>query len=190
MARVATAEIQPVFYYDLGSPHCYLVAEQVMTALAVVPEWEPVLGPRIAETDAEPDRALIERRARELELQPVRWPQRWPPETRTAMLAATYAKQIGRAVAFSLACFRQEFAGGRDPGDEQTVLIAAAACELHPAAVLKGIALRSTADALERATARALAAGVASLPAIQIGESVFEGEEGLRVAVGTVGAAR
>jgi 2-hydroxychromene-2-carboxylate isomerase len=106
------------------------------------------------------------------------------------MLAATYAKQIGRAVAFSLACFRQAFAGGRDPGDEQTVLIAAAACELHPVAVLRGIALRSTADALERATARALAAGVESLPAIQIGESVFEGEEGLRVAVGTVGAAR
>ena len=48
------------------------------------------------------------------------------------MLAATYAKQFGRAVAFSLAAFRQAFAGGRDLGDEITVLIAAAACEMHP----------------------------------------------------------
>lgn len=181
---MALAAVQPVFYYDLGSPYCYLVAEQVMSALGVVPEWEPVLGPQIAATDSEPDRALIERRALELGLQPVRWPRQWPPQTRSAMLAATYAKHIGRAVAFSLACFRQAFAGGRDLGDEQTVLIAAAACELHPAAVLKGIALRSTGQALEGATARALGAGVASLPAIQIGERILEGEEGLRLAAG------
>ena len=90
-----------------------------------------------------------------------------------AMLTATYAKQIGRTVAFSLAAFRQAFAGGRDLGDENTVLIAAAACEMHPAAVLKGIQLRSTAAALERAGERALAAGVRSLPAIQVGDDVF-----------------
>ena len=179
---------QPVFYYDLGSPHCYLVAEQVMTALPVVPEWEPVLGSRIAATPSEPDRSLIERRALGLGLQAVRWPPRWPPDTRTAMLAATYAKHIGRAVAFSLACFRQTFAGGRDPGDEHTVVIAAAACELHPAAVLKGIGLRSTTEALEQATGRALCAGVASLPALQIGGTIFEGEEGLRLAAGAIGA--
>ena len=53
------------------------------------------------------------------------------------MLAATYAKQVGRTVAFSLAAFRQAFAGGRDLGDTDTVLIAAAACEMHPAAVLR-----------------------------------------------------
>ena len=67
------------------------------------------------------------------------------------MLAATYAKQIGRAVAFSLAAFRQAFAGGRDLGDQDTVLIAAAACEMHPAAVLKGIRLRSVSAALDQA---------------------------------------
>ncbi len=60
----------------------------------------------------------------ELGLQPLRWPANWPPDTAIAMLAATYAKQIGRAVAFSLAAFRQAFAGGRDLGDEDTVLIA------------------------------------------------------------------
>ncbi len=88
------------------------------------------------------------------------------------MLAATYAKRVGRAVAFSLAAFRQAFAGGRDLGDRDTVLIAAAACEMHPTAVLKGISLRSVREALKRAGARARAAGVESLPAIQIGDRI------------------
>ncbi len=91
------------------------------------------------------------------------------------MLAATYAKRVGRAVAFSLAAFRQAFAGGRDLGDENTVLIAAAAAEMHPAALLKGMALRSVRDAQARANARARAAGVTALPAIQIGDSLLEG---------------
>src|ERR1035437_5903479 len=108
-------------------------------------------------------------------LQPLRGPADWPPDTRRAMLAATYAKRVGRAVAFSLAAFRQAFAGGRDLSDENTVLIAAAACEMHPTAVLKGIGLRSVAGALKVAGERARDGGVASLPAIQVGDRVFEG---------------
>jgi 2-hydroxychromene-2-carboxylate isomerase len=157
---------QPVFYYDLGSPECYLAAETVMTALPVVPEWEPVLARELGDPVGEPDRGAIERRALELGIQPVRWPERWPPDTRTAMLAATYAKRIGRGVAFSLAAFRQAFAGGRDLGAEETVLIAGAACEMHPQALLKGIALRSTAQALAAATERARGHAVTRLPAV------------------------
>jgi predicted DsbA family dithiol-disulfide isomerase len=89
------------------------------------------------------------------------------------MLAATYAKQIGRAVAFSLAAFRQTFAGGRDLGDEDTVLIAGAACEMHPTALRKGIELRSTRHSLAIATRRARDAGVRNLPAIQIAGRVY-----------------
>jgi 2-hydroxychromene-2-carboxylate isomerase len=144
-------------------------------------EWEPVLGPRPAPT---PDRALIERAATELGLQPVRWPAVWPADTRTAMLAATYAKQIGRAVAFSLAAFRQAFAGGRDLEDVDTVLIAAAACEMHPTAVLKGIELRSVTEALDQAGARARAAGVRALPAIELDGRLYEGSDALTQAAG------
>jgi 2-hydroxychromene-2-carboxylate isomerase len=153
---------QPVFYYDLGDPECYLAAERTV-ARAQVAEWEPVLG---WEPVAE-DRSDIERRAAELGLQPIRWPAQWPPDSRDAMLAATYAKQIGRVVAFSLAAFRQAFAGGRDLGDRDTVLIAGAACEMHPAALLKAIERRTVAQALEEATVTARAAGVKSLPALQ-----------------------
>jgi 2-hydroxychromene-2-carboxylate isomerase len=168
-----SAPDQPIFYYDLGSPACYLLAERVTSELPVVPEWEPVLGADLGVIEPAPDRDAIERAATELGIQPLRWPARWPPDARTATLAATYAKHIGRAVAFSLACFRQQFAGGRDLGDDNTVVIAAAACEMHPTAVLKGVGLRSVTDGLARAGARAQSAGVRALPAIQVGDDVL-----------------
>ncbi len=164
---------QPVFYYDLGSPASYLVAEQVNTALPLVPEWEPVLAPSLKTVD----RDLVEREAEALALMPIRWPRNWPPDTGEAMLVATYAKRIGRGVAFSLAAFRQAFAAGRDLGDRDTLLIAAAACEMHPAAVLKGIALGSVIDGLEQARERARDAGVSMVPAIEIDGQVFEGDD-------------
>jgi 2-hydroxychromene-2-carboxylate isomerase len=172
------AGAQPVFYYELGCPACYLAAERIMAELPVVPEWEPVLWSPVLT----PNRMLVEGTAAALGLQPVRWPHPWPPQARTAMLAATYAKGIGRAVAFSLAAFRQAFAGGRDLGDADTVLIAAAACEMHPTAVLKAIAMRSVADTLAAASARAREAGVPALPAIAVGERVFHGERAIEEA--------
>ncbi|HEX4282017.1 MAG TPA: DsbA family protein [Solirubrobacteraceae bacterium] len=174
---------QPVFYYDLGSPECYLLGETIMSTLPVVPEWEPVLASQLtAGTEPpqpHPDRAHIERLADQLGVQRLRWPSVWPPETATAMLAATYAKKIGRGVAFSLAAFRQTFAGGRDIGDEHTILIAGAACEMHPTALTKGVQMASTAQALQTANARARAAGVTTLPAIQIDGRTYEGSEAM-----------
>jgi 2-hydroxychromene-2-carboxylate isomerase len=170
---LSEAPTQPIFYYDLGSPRCYLLAERIMADLPVVPEWEPVLAADLGIQEPQPEHEAFERVIAEHRMQPLRWPRQWPPDARTATLAATYAKHIGRAVAFSLACFRQTFAGGRDLGDESTVLIAAAACEMHPSAVLKGIGLRSVTAGLEQACARARDAGVISLPAIQVGDRTF-----------------
>ncbi len=181
---------QPTFYYDLGSPACYLVAERIVGALPVVPEWEPVLAREISPDEPPPDRDAVARRVAELELQPLRWPEAWPPDARFAALSATYAKRVGRAVAFSLAAFRQVFAGGRDLGDENTVLIAAAACEIHPTALLKGVGLRSVGTALDQANQRARAAGVSALPAIDVRGSLFVGEEGLDEAVMALGGPR
>lgn len=155
---------RPVFYYDLGSPRAYLAAERVNAEFDVPPEWRPVHMP----PGGPLDREEIEREAAQRGLMPVRWPAAWPPDTRTAMLAATFAKESGRAVAFSLAAFRQAFAAGRDLGDIDTVLLAAAACELHPRAVLKGIEMRSVADKLAAATREAAAAGVTEVPAVVV----------------------
>ena len=108
----------------------------------------------------------VERAARAQALQPLVWPEPFPSDSERAMLAATYAKQIGRAVAFSLAAFRQAFAAGRDLSQRDNVLIAAAACEMHPAAVVKGAELRGTRERLEAATEEARAAGVREVPAV------------------------
>ena len=185
----------PIFYYDLASPECYLAAERVSFVLGVTPVWEPVIaswegrGHRDAEgvqaqpsglrLGPEPDRRATERIARERGLQAMRWPLRWPPDSQLAMRAAAYAKSIGRATAFSLAAFRQTFAAGRDLSDLNTILIAAAACEMHPAAVIRAVGLRSIARALEEATERAVASGVHRLPALRLDGLVFEGDSGL-----------
>jgi 2-hydroxychromene-2-carboxylate isomerase len=115
----------------------------------------------------------VERRAAALGLMELRWPEPFPADTSWAMLAATYAKGIGRGVAFSLAAFRQAFAAGRDLSERDSVLIAAAACEMHPAAVVKGAGMSSTARALAANTERALADGVDALPAIWTAEGVL-----------------
>jgi 2-hydroxychromene-2-carboxylate isomerase len=178
---------QPVFFYDLADPVCYLAAERVMSELPVVPEWEPVLAAELG-LELTRDVNRIEWLAAERGLQPLRWPPAWPPDSRQAMLAATYAKRIGRAVAFSLAAFRQAFAGGRDLGDRDTILIAGAGCEMHPSALLKGMALRSVTDALASAVARAHAAGVRALPAVQVEDAVFTGEDAIADAVSALDA--
>ncbi|HEY5427928.1 MAG TPA: hypothetical protein VIK04_02335 [Solirubrobacteraceae bacterium] len=177
---------QPVFYYDIGDPDCYLVAERIMGelgGLGSIPEWEPVHGAQIGITPPAVDPDELAEAVTQAGLQPLRLPRTWPPDSELAMLTATYAKGGGRAVAFSLAAFRQVFAGGRDPGDEGTVLIAAAACEMHPNAVLKGVAMRSVSAALARAGGRAHNAGVRELPAIQIGAAVFSGPRALEQAM-------
>jgi 2-hydroxychromene-2-carboxylate isomerase len=170
MAGSSTAEpAQARFYFDFAAPDAYLAAEQVNAALPEIPEWVPVaLGPPAFRCAAEVDayREDVERRARALGLQAMRWPPGDLASAEFALLAATYAKSIGRAVAFSLAAFRQAFAGGRDLSDPDNVLIAAAACEMHPTAVTKGAGLRGTREKLERATAEARAAGVVSVPAV------------------------
>ena len=141
----------------------------------MVPEWVPV----VAADPAAVDRTEVERRAAELGLAPVRWPDPFPFDTRTAALAATYAKHTGRGVAFSLAAMRQAFAAGRDLSVVDNVLIAAAACELHPRAVLKGIESTAVARALDAATARAVELGVRELPALAVGDRVSGGPDAI-----------
>ena len=88
-------------------------------------------------------------------------------------------------MAFSLAAFRQAFAAGRDLGVRDNVLIAAAACEMHPVALIKGAELGSTKRRLDEATAGAVAAGVLDVPAIvTAGGEVFHGDRALEKAAG------
>jgi 2-hydroxychromene-2-carboxylate isomerase len=180
----------PAFYFDLFSPEAYLAAERVIQVLPVATQWIPVSAAGLPGSDTlegfrcETDReAYVDRIARVAErrgMQPLRWPQPFPCDSLFAMRAATYAMQIGRTVPFALAAFRQAFAGGRDLGEPDNVLIAAAACEMHPAAVLKGAGLRSIAARLDEATALAARRGVRDVPAVWLPDgTVLHGDEAL-----------
>jgi 2-hydroxychromene-2-carboxylate isomerase len=167
-------DLDAAFYFDLASPLAYLAAERVLHVLPGPTEWQPVLARRL-NGDETFDLIRIEHAAREQGLQPLKWPSPFPFDSALAMRTATYAKSIGRTVPFVQAAFRQAFAGGHSLEDPNFVLIAAAACEMHPAAVLKGAELRSVGDQLSTATALAEQAGVTDVPAVRIGETVFVG---------------
>jgi 2-hydroxychromene-2-carboxylate isomerase len=180
MAGSSTAR-RPAFFFDLASPAAYLAAER---ALQTHPgyEWVPVVARELPGAESwdsfrcaeERDIALsqIERTAAERGLQSLRWPDPFPFDSLFAMRVATYARQIGRTVPFALAAYRQAFAGGRSLADPDNVVIAAAACEMHPAAVVKAAELRGVRAALEEATAEAIALGVRDVPAVWDGEHV------------------
>jgi 2-hydroxychromene-2-carboxylate isomerase len=165
----------PVFYYDVGSPWCWLAAERVHGVLGVVPVWQPVRAVALRDLD----RAAVERAAAAQGLPAPRWPQSFPFDSELAMRAATFAKQTGRVVAFSLAAMRQAFAAGRDLSVADNVLVAAAACELHPRAVLAGIETRTVKDALVSAESL----GIAELPALRVGDDVVAGPDAPESAV-------
>ena len=182
------------FYFDLSSPEAYLAAERILHVLPGPAEWQPVLAAGLPGAGAQRTlggsehedeaafRAAIAARAHELRLQPLRWPDPFPFDSGLAMRVATYAKSIGRAVPFAQAAFRQAFAGGHSLEQPDYVLIAAAACEMHPAAVLKGAGLRSVKEQLSSATARAARAGVTGVPAVRLGEQAFVGEHAVEEA--------
>jgi 2-hydroxychromene-2-carboxylate isomerase len=185
------------FYFDLGSPYAYLTAERISglftDAELEQPEWRPILlgglfqkfgrdswanGPGRAEGIAE-----VERRAADYGLPPLVWPDPWPGNYLFAMRVATFAKQTGRTVSFALAGFRQAFAGGKDLGDPENVLVAGAACELHPNALLKAAETRAVKDGLREATEEAAALGVIGVPSLVVGGEVFWGDDRLEEAV-------
>lgn len=146
------------FHFDLADPLAYLEAERLRAEDPTV-EWIPVIAPpayRCAE-EIETVREDVERRAAAMGLQAVRWPEPFPFDSGRAMLVATYAKQIGRAVAFGIAAFRQAYAAGRPLDIDDNILIAAAACEMHPRAVLKAMETRGVREALDAATAQGVA---------------------------------
>ena len=188
-------DMRATFYYDFNSPYSYLAAERISGVFAEAgveqPEWQPIsFGHILKSTGRRPwsleeDRSFdfdeIQRRADERGLPEVTYPNGWPIENYSLnpIRAAIYAKESGRVVSFSLACFRQVFAGGRDMSDVDNVLIAAAACELHPNAVLKGIETQSVKERLRAATDEALALGVGGIPTVAVGDQLFWGDDHL-----------
>ncbi len=192
--------LEAAFYFDLRSPEAYLAAERALSVLPAPCEWQPILTTMLphaesfeayrCEREAEIMRENLERRAEALDLLPLDWPDPFPFDSGFAMLAATYAKRLGKTVAFALAAFRQAYAGGKALNERDNVLIAAAACEIHPTALLAATQRRGVADELARASAQALALGVTDVPAVRVGDRVLVGERTLEQAGALLAGAR
>jgi 2-hydroxychromene-2-carboxylate isomerase len=186
------------FYFDLASPLAYLAAERVLHTMPVATEWHPVLARELpgaesfdafrCSNEADIFRAEIQRRAAEVELQQLHWPDPFPFDSELAMRVATFAKSIGRVVPFAQAAFRQAFAGGHSLAEPDYVLIAASACEMHPAAVLKGAGLRAVGEQLKSVTAEAATLGIEDVPAVRVDQRVFLGERLIEEAAAYAGA--
>jgi 2-hydroxychromene-2-carboxylate isomerase len=190
---------RPVFYYDFNSPYAWLAAERVNSVLPVPPVWQPISFGHVLQASGrvpwsfteEKDAGMreIERRAAERGLPAPRWLDGWPRETYSLLplRAAIFAQQAGRVVSYSLAAFRQFFAAGRTLTEIDNVLIAAAASELHPRAIVKGVESRSVKDALRAATDDAIARGVQGVPTVRVGDELFWGDDRLDDAAAAVG---
>lgn len=169
------------FYYDFASPESYLALERIAKALAALaPELVPVYGERLDPLPPPEDRARrasVEVLAEQTEgALPLRWPEQFPElDTADAIQLATYAKEIGKVAVFSLSLFRQIYAGGHDPADRLTLYLAAAASEIHPRAVDQALARDSMRERAAEATEAARAAGVTSVPALRLGQTLLVG---------------
>ena len=179
MAGSSTAD--RAFYFDLSSPEAWLAAERVLQVVEQPCEWVPVSMPpafRCAE-EAMALREDVERVAAARGLPAVVWPDEFPFDSDFAQRAATFAKGGGKTVGFALAAFRQAYNGGRSLAVTENVLIAAAAVEIHPRALLVGADTAGTRRRLASATEEARARGVTSTPALWVDGEVLHGDAGL-----------
>jgi 2-hydroxychromene-2-carboxylate isomerase len=190
------------FYFDLGSPFAYLVAERLGDVLSEPVTWQPVSLGALFKINRRSSWALggadarqagiaeVERRARAYGLEPIRWPDPWPTNYLYAMRAVTYAFQVGRGRQLTLAAFRSAFVHGQDLALVETVLDAAEQAGLGRAEVDDATRDPEIKLALRSATDAAHERGVLGVPTIVVGEELFWGDDRLPDAAAALAASR
>lgn len=160
-------------YFDLASPHTYLVAERIERRVRGT-AWRPAMLrdplPRGDEVVAE-----AQRRAHALRM-PLVWPERFPSRVPTAMRVATYANEQGCCSGYAIAAGRLAFCGGFDLEDPDIIAEAAAAAGLDVDGAL--VAARDPRrDHQIQMAGRAVGhAGGTVLPALEHERRVYCGE--------------
>ncbi len=182
---------QPIFYYDLSSPYSYLASERVDGVLPERPEWRPiafgVLVQRLGKvpwsfaSDRRADFEDIARRASELGLPPVRYPEGWPVQTYSivALRAALAVEDQDERRAVTRELYRTAFADGNHLADVETVLESVARAGLDRAAVAAAISSGEIKERLRAETDAALERGVTGVPTVAVGGRLFWGDDRL-----------
>jgi 2-hydroxychromene-2-carboxylate isomerase len=187
------------FYFDLGSPYAYLVAERISEVLPEPVAWQPVSLGGLFKVNGRSSWALgdpagrqqgmteVERRAVLYGLPPVLWPDPWPSNYLFAMRACTYAFQVGQGIEFSLRAFRAAFQQGHDLGVPERVLHLAGEVGLDQRAVEEATQDSEVKLALRAATQDAHELGVFGVPTLAVGDELFWGEDRLQDAAAALG---
>jgi 2-hydroxychromene-2-carboxylate isomerase len=188
----------PVLFFDLGSPYAYLALERAESVLGRAPDLQPVLLGAIfakrgfgswAQTSARAGRAAeIEGRASHYGLPPLKWPAVWPANGLQAMRCAIWAKQQGAAEEFAKAVFRREFAEGGDISERELLLECASEAGVSPEDADHAMELPEIKRSLRDATEAAWDAGVRGVPSLELGGSIFYGDDQLELAAAALPA--
>ncbi len=189
-ARISAPE--PVFYFGAMSPYSWFAAERIA---GLLPEarWRGVLAGAVFKANDRTSWGLTDRReagiadceqrAAQHGLGPIVWPNPWPTSDLLVARAMTFADSLGRLKPYALAAMRLCFLEGRDLGEPEVVLQAAARSGLNPRELEQAIAGQAVKDALRDLTAEAIDAGVFGVPSIVIGEELYWGDDSLERAV-------
>lgn len=171
------------FYFDLASPYTYLAAERAERVFAAL-DWVPVSSDALqcATLVTEEERDRIARRARLLGL-PLVWPCGEPMRVTGAMRVAALATERGVGAAFVLAATRLVFCGGFNIDDPEILAEAAAAAGIDLGEMLEAAGDPRRDGPIDAGGRRLLAAGVDRLPVLQVGATLFCGEDRLPDAV-------
>lgn len=193
------SDTAPILYFDVGSPYAYLAVARAGAVLGGNVTLEPVLLGAIfaargfGSWSATPSRAgrvsEIEARAARYGLPPLCWPALWPADGLKAMRCATWAKQQGATAAFVRAVFEREFCAGADISDVAVLRECAVAAGLDGGRMLAAIETPAVKDALRVATDEAWRAGVRGVPSVQVGGSIFYGDDQLELAAAALAGA-
>jgi 2-hydroxychromene-2-carboxylate isomerase len=179
------------FYFDLGSPYAYLVAERISEVLPEPVAWQPVSLGGLFKANGRSSWGLgdpagrqegmteVEQRAHAYGLPPVLWPDPWPSNYLFAMRACTFAFQQGHGREFTVRAFRHAFQQGHDLGVPGRVLDVAAEAGLDPQALEAATGDPEVKLALRAATDAAHELGVFGVPTIAVGDELFWGEDRL-----------
>jgi 2-hydroxychromene-2-carboxylate isomerase len=179
------------FYFDLGSPYAYLVAERLAEVLPEPVAWQPVSLGGLFKANGRSSWGLgdpagrqegmteVERRAHAYGLPTVRWPDPWPSNYLLAMRACVFAFELGRGREFAVQAFRHAFRDGHDLGVDERVLEVAGEVGLDPRAVEAATGDPNVKQALRAATDAAHELGVFGVPTIAVGNELFWGEDRL-----------
>ncbi len=179
------------FYFDLGSPFAYLVAERLAEVLPEPVAWQPVSLGGLFKANGRSSWGLgdpagrqqgmreVERRAALYGLPPVRWPDPWPGNYLFAMRACTFAFELGRGKEFTVRAFRHAFQQGHDLSVPERVLDVAAGAGFDPGELAAASGGPDLKQALRAATEAAHELGVFGVPTIAVGDELFWGEDRL-----------